>query len=60
VLTRSRTSWTEQPELSSSYGTGTDAFGRSVAIGGDTVVVAAPLAVGENGFDQGAAYVFTS
>ena len=36
-----------------------DAFGRSVSIDADTIVVGAPRAAGPNHDDQGAAYVFT-
>ena len=35
-----------------------DAFGRSVSIDADTIVVGAPLAAGPNHADQGAAYLF--
>ncbi len=55
VFTRSGTQWSQQAYLKASPSPGTDAaFGSSVAISGDTVVVGAANAYG--GF--GAAYVF--
>jgi hypothetical protein len=70
VFTRSGTTWTQQAYLKASNSAGGDAFGSSVAVSGDTVVVGAWFedsnAAGVNG-DQsnnsaasaGAAYVFT-
>ena len=50
--------WGEVKKLTASDGQGNDAFGRSVSISGDTIVVGAPQhAVGANGF-QGSAYIF--
>lgn len=59
VFTRTRTTWQAQGStLVASDGAASDAFGTSVAISGDTLVVGAPAHdVGSN-HDQGAAYVF--
>src|SRR5262249_21705547 len=62
VFTRSLTpngaTWTQQQQLTADDGEGGDAFGHSVAVSGDTVVVGASLAtIGANS-DQGSAYVF--
>jgi len=69
VFVRSGTTWTQQAYLKASNTGAGDAFGRSVAVSGDTVVVGASLedsnAGGVNGnqgdnsaMDAGAAYVF--
>jgi hypothetical protein len=53
------TNMTQTAKFTASDGAAGDSFGASVSIGGNTVVVAAPLAkVGVNSL-QGAAYVFT-
>src|SRR5206468_3053516 len=58
VFVRSGTTWTQQAQLTASDGAVSDAFGWSVAISGDTAVVAAFVDdVGAN-VDQGSAYVF--
>jgi len=69
VFVRSGTNWTQQAYLKASNTGAGDAFGRSVAVSGDTVVVGADgessSATGVNGnqddnsaADSGAAYVF--
>ncbi|MHC4091383.1 MAG: hypothetical protein ACYSVY_14105, partial [Planctomycetota bacterium] len=69
VFVRSGTSWSQEAYLKASNTDPADGFGSSVAISGDTVVVAAPgeasSATGVNGnqadnsaADAGAAYVF--
>jgi hypothetical protein len=50
--------WTEQAKLLASDGTADDPFGRSVAVSGDTAVIAAQSA-DDRGPGSGAAYVFT-
>ena len=58
VFVRSGSSWSKQDKLLASDADAGDYFGRSVAISGDTVVVAAPGDnVGSNN-GQGSAYVF--
>ena len=58
IFVRSGTTWTFQQKLTASDGAAYDAFGRSVAISGDTVIAGAYQAeIGENRL-QGAAYVF--
>jgi hypothetical protein len=64
VFTGSGATWTRAAYLLASDGAGGDWFGRSVAIGGNTIVVGAPKAdlTGADGgviTDAGAAYVFT-
>jgi MYXO-CTERM domain-containing protein len=54
VFVRSGSTWTKQQELTASDGTGTDNFGYSVALSGDTAVVGAK----GRASGQGAAYVF--
>jgi len=49
--------WGEIAKLIASDGAALDHFGRSVSIGGDTLVVGAPNNA-ENGSESGAAYVF--
>src|SRR5262245_37661890 len=69
VLVRNGASWSQQAYLKASNPDATDAFGRAVAVSGDTIVVGAPFeksnATGVNGngadnsaFSAGAAYVF--
>jgi hypothetical protein len=69
VFVRSGTTWTQQAYLKASNTGGSDNFGRSVAVSGDTVVVGAPNedsnATGVNGdqannsaSESGAAYVY--
>ena len=55
VFVRSGATWTQQAKLTASDATSGDAFGRSVSLNGDTVLISA---VGRNSF-QGVAYVFT-
>jgi hypothetical protein len=50
--------WSEQQKLEASDAAPDDAFGVSVAISGETVVVGAQGDDGAAGFDQGSAYVF--
>jgi nucleoside-specific outer membrane channel protein Tsx len=54
VYVLSQTGWTQQAELTASDGTGGDAFGISVAVGGGTAVVGA----WEDDTGAGAAYVY--
>ena len=60
VFTRVGKTWTQQAKLTASDGAQGDAFGRSVAVSGDTIVVGAQSDdVGPNNTtDQGSAYVF--
>jgi hypothetical protein len=55
IFTRSGASWSQQQKLVAADGAGSDFFGISVALDGETALVGAP---GVNIF-QGAAYVFT-
>lgn len=58
VFVRSGTTWTQQQKLVANDAASFDAFGRSVAIAGDTIAVGAPSKnIGIN-TDQGAAYIF--
>ena len=70
VFTRTAGAWSQQAYLKASNTSGTDEFGRALAISGDTIVVGAAMedssATGvngnqtDNGAEQsGAAYVFT-
>jgi hypothetical protein len=59
VFTRSGATWTQQAQLTPSDAAGSDSFGVSVAIQGDTVVVGASVKDVGSTVDQGAAYVFT-
>lgn len=69
VFTRSGTTWNQQAYLKASNTGASDQFGRSVAVGGDTVVVGAYAedsgtsgvnsTPNESAVDSGAAYVFT-
>jgi hypothetical protein len=56
IYVRSGTTWSEQAELSPAGGA-TGAFGNSVAISGDTVVIGDPLDA-DSASNAGAAYVF--
>ncbi len=69
VFVRNGTTWSQQALLKASNTDGADAFGATVAVSGDTVVVGAPFeaskATGVNGdetdnsaFSAGAAYIF--
>jgi uncharacterized repeat protein (TIGR01451 family) len=57
VFVRSGTTWTEQQELLASDGAPDDAFGYSVSISGNTIVVGAPYS-DLPGSNAGSAYVF--
>ncbi len=59
VFTRSGTTWTQQAQLTAFDGAGSDQFGISVALSGDTALVGAPTDDVGNTGDQGSAYVFT-
>ena len=65
VFTRNAGVWTEQQKLTPSDGVGSDFFGHSVAMDGDTAVIGAPGDDYGNpsdfpyGNESGAAYVFT-
>jgi hypothetical protein len=60
VYTRSRGIWSQQQELTAAGGVAGDAFGRSVAVSGDKLVVGAPWDDGIGiGTDSGSAYVFS-
>lgn len=63
IFTRSGGVWSQQAYLKESISLANDAFGHSVAIFGDTVVVGAPYAFGESDTEPnismaGAVYVF--
>ena len=58
VFVRTGNNWAEQQKLTASDGSANDAFGFSVKLSGETLVVGAPFDdVGANA-DQGSAYVF--
>ena len=57
VFVRSGTTWTQQTKLTASDAAAGDSFGESVALSGDTIVVAAYEDDGA-GMDSGSAYVF--
>jgi cysteine-rich repeat protein len=57
VFTRTAGVWTWQAKLLASDGVAHDAFGRGVAIDGDTVLIGAPQ--GWQGGINGSAYIFT-
>ncbi|MBO0860291.1 MAG: PxKF domain-containing protein [Chloracidobacterium sp.] len=59
VFTRSGVVWSEQQKLEASDAAANDRFGNSVAINGETIVVAAYLSTGALGPQQGSAYIFT-
>jgi hypothetical protein len=50
--------WVEDAKLTASDGSGGDAFGRSVALAGDIVVVGTPKGEDEGGVETGSVYVF--
>jgi FG-GAP repeat len=58
VFTRAGSTWTEQQKLLASDGVGGDHLGGAAALSGDTVVAGAQNALGQNGYQTGAAYVF--
>jgi FG-GAP repeat protein len=58
VFVRSAGVWSQQQELEASDGAGSDNFGFSVAISGETVVVGARSDDGAAGPGQGSAYIF--
>jgi phospholipase C len=58
VFVRNLTSWSFQQKLTAADGEGSDGFGWSVALSGDTAVVGAPLDNTSAGTDAGSAYVF--
>ena len=58
VFVRAGGHWVQQAELSASDGAGSDYFGFSVAVSGDTAVVGAYQDWGPAGGYQGSAYVF--
>jgi len=57
VFVRSGTSWSEEDKLTASDAAGSDEFGRSVSIAGQTIVVGAPQN-DDAGSATGSAYVF--
>jgi len=57
VFVRNATKWSQQAKLTASDGMIYDDFGRSVSLGGDTVVIGAPFGDGRVR-DSGAAYVY--
>jgi hypothetical protein len=57
VFVRSGTTWTQQARLTAADAAGSDAFGASVALGGDTALVGSRFNSGR-GASAGAAYVF--
>jgi hypothetical protein len=59
VFTRSAGGWSEQAKLLANDGAGSDYFGYSVAISGDTIVVGAYEEDTSSNTSNGAAYVFT-
>jgi hypothetical protein len=59
VYTRTGTTWTQQAQITVPDGAGNDQFGISVALSGDTAIIAAHLDdVGANS-NQGSVYVYT-
>jgi len=58
VFTRSGTTWSQQVKLTAADGAEGDAFGQSIALSGDTVVIGAPHD-DDKGNDAGSVYVFT-
>jgi len=58
VYMRTGTTWSQQAKLTASDAAANDVFGVSVAIAGDTIVVASDLD-DDNGIDSGSVYVFT-
>ncbi|MFN2500688.1 MAG: carboxypeptidase regulatory-like domain-containing protein [Pyrinomonadaceae bacterium] len=58
IFVRNGTTWTQQAQLTAADGAGSDFFGISVAISGDTAVVGADSDDVAGSFNQGSAYVF--
>jgi hypothetical protein len=58
VYTRSNGIWSHQTKISATDGAKGDSFGQSLALSGNTVVIAAPRD-DDNGKDTGSVYVFT-
>jgi hypothetical protein len=58
VFVRSGGVWKQQARLTAAAGAAGDAFGRAVALDGDTVLVGAPFFAAGANADQGAAFVF--
>jgi len=58
VFTRTGTTWSQQVKLTAADGAAGDAFGQSIALFGDTVVIGAPHD-DDKGNDAGSVYVFT-
>ncbi len=58
VFTRTGTTWTQQAKLHASDSTTGDVFGHTVALNGDSALIAA-LGDTEHGANSGSAYVFT-
>ncbi len=58
VFTRAGTAWSQQAKLTATDTAEGDAFGQSLALAGDTVVIGAPHD-GDMGDDAGSVYVFT-
>ena len=59
MYTHAGTQWTQQQKLTAADGAAGDAYGRSVAVSGDTIVVGATGHQVGNNAGQGAAYVYT-
>ncbi|WP_108812117.1 FG-GAP repeat protein [Sphingorhabdus sp. Alg231-15] len=58
VFTRSGTTWSQQMKLTAADGAEGDAFGQSIALSGDTLVIGAPHD-DDKGNGSGSVYVFT-
>jgi len=58
VFVRTGTVWSQQQQLTAADAAAGDAFGVSVALSGESVVVGAQSDVGPAGMTQGSAYVF--
>src|SRR5262245_41634 len=58
VFVRTGGVWTQQQKLTAPDGAGEDAFGVSVGIAGETIIVGAYRGDTPGGIDAGAAYVF--
>lgn len=58
VFVRTGEVWKQQAKLTAGDARGGDAFGTSVAISGDTIIVGAPLDNGDAGIHEGSVYVF--
>jgi len=58
VYVRTGGVWAEQAQLRAADGAAHDEFGSSVAVGGDTALIGAPLD-DDNGVSSGSAYVFS-